>query len=225
MAWHTLERSALVEALLTAGPGAPTLCEGWRTEHLAAHVVLRQGSPTVALGLVVPGLHGRTERVTLALGDSSVTGAGYQALVERVRTPPRWSPVAWAGDLADLTELFVHTEDVRRAGPAGASVEARTRTAAHDDALWRALTRMARLAYRRSPVGVVLVDTAGREVRARVAPRASRALPTSPGPSDVVVRGALDDLLLHAFGRSSAARVLVDGAPDAVAAMEGFRPG
>ena len=31
-------RAALVEALIAAGPGMPTLCEGWRTEHLAAHV-------------------------------------------------------------------------------------------------------------------------------------------------------------------------------------------
>ena len=58
-------RAALVEALIAAGPGMPTLCDGWRTEHLAAHVHLRE--TTAAAGLLLPGLRGRLERRTLSL--------------------------------------------------------------------------------------------------------------------------------------------------------------
>ena len=35
------ERAALCILLDKTGPDAPTLCEGWRTSDLAAHLVLR----------------------------------------------------------------------------------------------------------------------------------------------------------------------------------------
>ena len=50
---HERERTDLVAALREAGPGAATLCEGWSTEHLAAHVVLRESSPLTGAGLVL----------------------------------------------------------------------------------------------------------------------------------------------------------------------------
>ena len=58
-------RAALVEALTAAGPGMPTLCAGWRTEHLAAHLALRDSSPT-APGLFLPPLAAVLERRTRA---------------------------------------------------------------------------------------------------------------------------------------------------------------
>ncbi|HAP89500.1 MAG TPA: TIGR03085 family protein, partial [Arthrobacter bacterium] len=35
-------REVLAETLLAAGPDAPTLCRGWRTRDLAAHLYLRE---------------------------------------------------------------------------------------------------------------------------------------------------------------------------------------
>src|SRR5690606_24047731 len=35
------ERHALADLLMAVGPDAPTLCAGWTTAHLAAHLVVR----------------------------------------------------------------------------------------------------------------------------------------------------------------------------------------
>jgi hypothetical protein len=77
---------------LDGGPGAGSIVggvcdaprradrrEGWRTGHLAAHVVLRERDLLTSAGIALRPLTARTDRVTLA-----------------------------AGDLAQLLELFVH---------------------------------------------------------------------------------------------------------------------
>src|SRR5258706_5048708 len=46
------ERHALADTLLAAGPDAPTLCEGWATRDLAAHLVLRERRPDAAAGIL-----------------------------------------------------------------------------------------------------------------------------------------------------------------------------
>ncbi|QTE30781.1 TIGR03085 family metal-binding protein [Pengzhenrongella sicca] len=208
MSWHEHERSALVQALTEASPAAPTLCEGWQARHLAAHVVLRENAPLVAAGVAVPLLSGRTERAIGALADSAVEPAGYADLIARVAAgPPRWQPMSWAGDAGNLLEFFVHTEDVRRgAGAAGP----RTLDPALTAELWHQLVRTAALMYRGARVGVVLVVPGGprREVRR---PR-GRA-------GTVVVRGEVGEVILHAFGRTAAARVHVLGDPVDVTAL------
>lgn len=208
--FHPLERAALAEALAEAGPGAPTLCAGWRSEHLAAHVVLRERAPLVAAGVVVPFLAARTERAISELAAASADEAGYAALVARVRQGPgRAHPLEWS-DAAQLVELFVHTEDVRRgAGPR----PPRPRTPVHTEALWRGLTRMAPMLYRRSPVRVALCDGDGRVVRAG-----------RRGAGTVVVTGDVGDLLLHAYDRSGAAHVTLEGEPADVEALDDVRP-
>lgn len=52
------ERLALCETLRAVGPDAPTLCEGWLTRDLAAHLVLRESRPDAAPGIVVSALAG-----------------------------------------------------------------------------------------------------------------------------------------------------------------------
>src|SRR5690242_13752664 len=63
-------RDFLAETLLAAGPDAPTLCEGWRTRHLLAHLHLRETSPRRALGLVVKALAPATEKAVQELAES-----------------------------------------------------------------------------------------------------------------------------------------------------------
>ncbi|MDQ6739627.1 MAG: TIGR03085 family protein, partial [Actinomycetota bacterium] len=46
-------REVLAETLLAAGPDAATLCAGWRTQHLAAHLYLRERNARVGLGLLI----------------------------------------------------------------------------------------------------------------------------------------------------------------------------
>ena len=49
------ERSSLCDALIQAGPGAPTLCEGWLTRDLAAHVFVRERRPLAMPGILLGG--------------------------------------------------------------------------------------------------------------------------------------------------------------------------
>lgn len=208
MTWHEFERTTLARALTEAGPDAPTLCEGWRTRHLAAHIVLRETAPLAAAGIVVPALSGRTERAVAELASTATDPVGFAALVARVLAgPPRWSPMSWAGEAADLVEFFVHTEDVRRGA---GQVEPLELEPGHTRALWQRLVRGAPLLYRRAPVGVVLVVPGG----PRRAVRRARA-----DAGTVVVRGDVGELLLHAYGRGEAARVHVLGDALDVAAL------
>ncbi|MCW2608081.1 MAG: hypothetical protein JWO60_2774, partial [Frankiales bacterium] len=39
------ERAALLDLLAASGPDAPTLCPGWTTHDLAAHLVVRERQP------------------------------------------------------------------------------------------------------------------------------------------------------------------------------------
>lgn len=209
MTFHEIDRAHLVDALEAAGPGEPTLCEGWQTEHLAAHVVLRETSPLAAAGVVLPLARGRAEAQLESLAAASRSPEGWAELLARVAAGPRAiSPVAWGGDKANLVELAVHTEDVRRgAGPA-APLE---RTDDHLDALFDQLRLAARLYYRKADAGIVLVVPGGRRAKVR-GPRGAAGT--------VVVRGSEIDLLLHATGRTGAAVVELEGDPADVAGLE-----
>ncbi|MCI2239076.1 TIGR03085 family metal-binding protein [Paenibacillus sp. TRM 82003] len=200
------ERDGLCDDALRAGPRAPTLCEGWAVRDLLVHLAVRDGRPDVlageALGRAVPSLGAHAQRVR-----SQWLQEPFEALVQRVRSgPPSRSPARWrpVAQVVNGVEFFVHREDVRRAQ---GGWQPRELTGGESAGLWRAVRLVARTAYRRSPVGVVLVSERG--------PRAV----VRPGAVAVSVRGEPQELLLHAFGRRSHALVEVDGAPDAVRAF------
>lgn len=209
MPWHPVERARLVHALREAGPDAPTLCAGWTSRHLAAHVVLRESDPLVGAGATVRPLNPHAERAVSRLADRSRDAAAYAELVARVeRGPARWYPMAYVGDAGNLLELFVHTEDVRRgAGP----VPPLTLAPAHTQALWGRLVRHAPLLYRRAGVGIVLVVPGG--------PRRAVRRPRGEAGT-VVVRGEVGEIALHAYGRQGAARVDVLGDPTDVEILQ-----
>ncbi|GER23479.1 TIGR03085 family protein [Zafaria cholistanensis] len=204
-------REVLAEVLLAAGPDQPTLCAGWRTRHLAAHLVLREHG-LLAAGIVARPLAARFGRAVAALAAQSAGTASYAALVARFRAgPPRFSPLALPalGEAANLVEFFVHTEDVRRASERWAP---RVLDDEYSEALWHALVRASGLLYRRSPVGVILVRPDG--VR-HVAKRAASA---------VAVVGDPAELLMHAFGRRGHALVTFEGTAQAVERLAGDAP-
>ena len=151
------ERAAMCDLFDELGPDAPTLCEGWTTRDLLAHLLVRERRLDAAAGIVLPFLAGYTERVM-----ATYAAEPYADMIEQFRDgPPIWSP--WAipvlGDKANLAEFFVHHEDIRRAQP---TWEPRADDSARDDALWNPLKMMGRLLFRKSPVGVVL-RSAGRD--------------------------------------------------------------
>src|SRR5690606_18227156 len=141
----------------------PTLCAGWTTAHLAAHLVVRESDVLAAAGIVLGPLAPRTK----AAMDDLVRRTDYATPVERVRSgPPRWSPARVGAVHRELntTEFFVHHEDVRRAQP---TWQPRELPDDLEEFLWRRLTRAGRFLFRRAAVGVLLVRPDGPTVRVR----------------------------------------------------------
>ncbi|GAA2428977.1 TIGR03085 family metal-binding protein [Streptomyces glaucus] len=200
------ERLLLADLLETAGPHAPTLCEGWTTRDLAAHVVVRERRPDAAGGILVKQLAPRLERVT-----AEFTAKPYEELVQLVRTgPPRFSPFSLkqVDELSNTVEFYVHAEDVRRAQ---AGWTPRELDPVFQDTLWSRVERSARLLGRNAPTGLVLRRPDGRTAVAR------RGTPV------VTATGEPSELLLLLYGRQSAARVDLDGDRDAIAKLHGAK--
>jgi len=202
------ERLALCDLLAELGPDQPTLCAGWQTADLAAHLVLRERRPDASIGI----LGGPLARYTHSVQSGMVARRPFPALVELIRTgPPRLSPLGLPGvdERANMVEFFVHHEDVRRAQPGW---EPRKLDAGLTEQLWRRLG-IARLIMRRAPVGVELVreDAAPAGGKVRITARARTPV--------VTVAGTPAELTLWTMGRTGAARVELDGSDAAVAAL------
>jgi uncharacterized protein (TIGR03085 family) len=200
------ERLALADLLAELGPEAPTLCAGWDTHALAAHLVVRERRPDATPGLAVPALRRWTRSV-----QAGYERRPYAELVELVRTGPgRLSPFALPGvdRYLNTTEYVVHHEDVRRAQPGWAPRRLPPKV---QDALWTAVRTRAALALRSVDAGVVLRrsdDTAHSSVVA------------AKGDTTATITGEPLELLLFLFGRGDHARVEITGDPTALAALE-----
>ena len=212
------ERLALSALLDQAGPGQPTLCEGWTTLDLAAHLVMRERRPDAGLGLLGGPLAAHTRAVQRRLAERTP----YPRLVQMIRSgPPRLSLFALPGadERANVMEYFVHHEDVRRAQP---DWEPRKLDPGLTEELWGRL-RMARFVLRKAPVGVELVRDDQPEPGGPGGPRV-RITARARTPV-VTVTGAPAELTIWALGRTTAARVRLDGSDAAVAALSGARWG
>lgn len=199
------ERRELCDLLLRVGPDAPTLCQGWSTRDLAAHLVVRERRPDSAPGLVVVALAGYTARVQRSVRDAHP----WPELVERVRSgPPAFLRVC--DEQMNAAEFFVHHEDVRRAAPGWVP---RPIDAGEERLLWSRLRMLARVVRRRLPVGVVLA-----------APDFGQ-LVVRPGAPQVTLSAPPSELLCFMFGRQVAARVDASGPPDAVSALHAAKLG
>ncbi|MCD7437665.1 TIGR03085 family protein [Streptomyces lincolnensis] len=196
------ERLLLADLLEAEGPEAPTLCEGWQTRDLAAHVVVRERRPDAAGGLLLKQLASRLDKVM-----EEFAAKPYEELIQLIRTgPPRFSPfnLKQLDELSNTVEFYVHTEDVRRARPDWAPREL---DPVFQDALWSRLERSARLMGRGAPTGLVLRRPDGQTAVAH------RGAPV------VTVTGEPSELLLFLYGRQNAAEVELDGDKDAIARL------
>lgn len=199
-------REVLAEVLLAAGPTAPTLCAGWQTRHLAAHLVLRERS-LLAAGLLLKPLTHRMEAELAKRADVAQDRNEYAVLVhEFLAGAPKYSPLANSGidRSANLSEFFIHTEDVRRASDRWAP---RMLDATYEELLWKDLLRRATLHYRRSNVGIILVRPDGQRHVAR------------KSATSVAIIGRPGELLLHASGRRDEALVTFEGSDEAIALL------
>jgi uncharacterized protein (TIGR03085 family) len=183
------ERKAISELLLQLGPDAPTLCAGWTTADLAAHLVLREH------------FHRWSDAQRAA-----AKAKGFPALVIGVRAGAPLIPwrLPRIRNVLNGLEYFIHHEDVRRANgreprPAMDDLEALA---------WRMTGFSARrLARGIRPFSVVLKRPDGTSRRFGAGEAA-----TLTGPAS--------ELLLYLSGRKAAARVVLGGSAQAVAAVE-----
>ncbi|OHV35583.1 MULTISPECIES: TIGR03085 family metal-binding protein [Pseudofrankia] len=219
------ERALLADVIEAAGPEHPTLCEGWDSYDLLAHVVTRERVPKAGPGLVISRLHGMTERAEKA----TRAAHSFSELLAIFRSgPPRWQPTRLGpiDDATNLVEFFIHSEDVRRApqhaseGAAGV-LAPRELTPELRETLWASARRIARVAYRRVPGGVVLERT---DVSGARSPAASRVVARKGEPA-VVLSGPAAELLLYGYGRRTGAQVKISGDADLVAALTTARLG
>jgi uncharacterized protein (TIGR03085 family) len=192
-AYARSERRQLADLLLATGPDAPTLCEGWTTRDLAAHLVVRERRPDASFGNLLPPLHGYAERVRQA-----VAARPYAEVVQEVRTPPWWSPISnpLTDELANGLEFFIHHEDVRRGAPGW---EPRALDDGQRHALWRGVGFTARLGLRRLGIPV-LVEAPG-----------FGSVLVGRGEPLGTISGDPGELAVFLSGRQRAARVDVRG--------------
>jgi uncharacterized protein (TIGR03085 family) len=200
------ERIGLCDTFLAVGPDAPTLCGDWTTRDLAAHLVVREGRPDAAAGMFLPMLASHLESV-----QRTTAALPWEQLVEKVRSgPPRLSPFALPGvdEKANLSEYFIHHEDVLRAGDHGDA--RRSLSDEEQTALWELLPRIARMTMRNVRTGVV-ADCAG---------HGRRALRTArDAHGSVVLTGAPAEVLLYIFGRGDVTDIQLDGSESDIEAF------
>ena len=197
--WAHQELHELSDLLDTLGPNHPTLCEGWTTADLAAHLVIRARRPDAALGILWPAFASHTNSVM-----ASVKSLPWSELVDQVRQgPPRWNPFAIPAidGAANTLEYFVHHEDVRR------TVEGwqpRVLDANFEAFMWSRLKAMAPLMWRKAQVGVTLHNGVNHII--------AKKTPLEPR---VVATGAVGELVLKSYGRNACVLELL-GEPEAV---------
>ncbi len=193
------ERLSLADLCQELGPESPTLCEGWLTRDLIAHLVMREGH-LAAAGIVVPPLRSWAERT-----QNDLARDRYDDLVDRFRSgPARFSPLRLPGVQVTVNtfEHFVHHEDVRRALPAW---QPRQLTGPDNQTLWQQLTGRARLLLRGAPLPVQL--------------NGSDAGQITVGDVDsgevITLSGTPAELVIYLHGRRSHAEVRIDGSAHA----------
>jgi uncharacterized protein (TIGR03085 family) len=190
------ERAALADLLLETGPDAPTLCAGWATRDLAAHLVVRERRPDAMALSFIPPLAGHGEHVR-----KQKAAEPYAQVVDEVRNPPWWSPVSnpVTDELANGLEFFIHHEDVRRAAPGWTP---RVLDTGEQKAIWNAVKLTARLGLRKLHIPLVLRAPGFGEVK------------IGDGDPHATLTGEPGELALFVSGRQAAAKVEIDGPPE-----------
>jgi uncharacterized protein (TIGR03085 family) len=201
------ERAAFCDLITELGPDAPTLCEGWTTRDLAAHLVVRERRPDASLGILLRPFAAHTQKVQDAMARKP-----FDELVGLVRDP---SPLSFGGfapldRLFNTSEFFIHHEDVRRAQPGW---EPRPLPPELARQLWSGAVGPAKLALRRYPATVVLDGGSYGEAR------------VGRGGGEVRVAGDPGELAIFLSGRQRAARVEVTGPEDQVDRLKNGRLG
>ncbi|MGK2879505.1 MAG: TIGR03085 family metal-binding protein [Mycobacterium sp.] len=188
------ERAALVDTMRASGPDAPTLCEGWTTRDLAAHLVIRERRPDAMPGIVLSPLAGYTAKVQ----DQVAEGSEWDDLLHAIASGPPWySPLKLVDSIANASEMFIHHEDVRRAQEGWAPRVLDNDTVS---SLRPGVRVMARMTMSGGPARVTFTSIEGDVLAA-----------TGKGPS-VTVTGEIPELLMFGAGRDQASVTFIGDA-------------
>ena len=182
------ERKTICDLFQERGADAPTLCEGWSTRDLAAHLVVRERRPDSGPGLVWSPLADWTEKVRRTERDRT----SWEELVESVRRGP---PLLLRpfDEAMNTVEFFIHVEDVRRAEPGWEPREISPELA---DALWK---RVGPGGMAKKVQATVVISSPG---------RADKGSGTGPR---VTLAGDPGELTMFGAGRQGAARIEING--------------
>lgn len=200
-----IERAQLATLFDLLGADAPTLCAGWTTHHLVAHLVSREAS---VINTVRNLVQSNTDEQIAGL----VASTPFETLVERFRGgPPKVSVfgTSLTDRLGNSLEFFVHHEDVRRAQT---PFTARDLPSWAQHQIWSSFGVVAKALMRKAPVGVALrrSDTGAMRVATK-------------GDHSVVIEGLPSELALFGFGRQEVANVQFDGLADDIALLQDAR--
>lgn len=187
MTFATAQRNQLADLLLELGPEAPTLCEGWETKDMAAHLWIRENRVDAAGGMFIEKLEDRLEDVTEETLDRD-----YEEVVEAWRQGPPKLLKPFDTKM-NTAENFIHHEDVRRAN---GKTTPQPLSQAAEKQLFGALKMMAPMLLKKSEAPVVLHPRGFDRVIA-----ADRKGVAKNGGDVVRVSGAVGELLLWAYGR------------------------
>ena len=190
------ERKTLCDLLVARGSDVPTLCEGWFTADLAAHLVVRERRPDSGPGLVWPPLAGYTDKVRCAVRDRTP----WEKLVETVRRGPPLLLRPFDGPINTI-EFFIHVEDVRRAQ---GGWEPRPISPELADALW---ARVGPGGMAKKVPATIVITSPGRADKER-----------GTGPR-LTLAGDPGELIMFGSGRQGAARVEISGDAELVAQL------
>src|SRR5258705_5438067 len=186
------ERAALVEPMRPVGPDAPTLCGDWTTRDLAAHLVVREGRLDTTPVIAFPFLAGYTEKVRSQVAQST----DWDELLDKIASGPSlYSPFKILDPVANMGEMFIHHEDVRRAQTGW---EPRPLEDSTVRALGRGLPIMARLTLAKAPARVTVRTPQGKD------------LVTLGRRPELLITGEPQEPLLFISGRD-AVRLTFDG--------------
>ena len=191
------ERQTICDLFVELGPDAPTLCEGWVTEDLAAHLVVRERRPDSGPGIVWP----KTGRL-YGQGPAIRQGPHRVApkLVEDVRQGPPKLLRPFDGPM-NTVEFFIHVEDVRRAQP---QWEPRPLSEELNDALW---ARVGPGGMAKKVPATIVITSPGRPEKV-----------AGTGPR-LVLSGDPGELTMFGAGRQAATRVEITGDADLAAQL------
>lgn len=190
MTFSSAQRNQLAHLFLELGPDAPTLCEGWETKDLAAHLWIRENRLDAASGMFIPQLESRLEDLTEQTLDRD-----FEDVVNSwAAGPPRWLKPFDAK--MNTMENFIHHEDVRRAN---GMTDPQPLSQAAQKQLYSSLKMIAPLSLKKSKSPVVLHPRGFDRIVAADKRGVAR------NGSDVVrVSGEVGELLIWVSGRDVA---------------------